>query len=287
MENPELEELIKEQQELQKGTKSSSDLFNYDFDFGIINLQWPEAVRRGSNGLMNTIRWHIGKKGYVVWTDLGCGNGIALREAKKTLEKEGVDPGCLKTYGYDVLGFDTLDFVETFYSSKRRLDEDLINNKYKPEIKKADISTVELNERPDIITLHNVLLWVKDPLKVFDNVAQHMPYGSVVFMNSTANMMLKGIEDEGGLYINGEGESQDKNVFKQIISDNINIPGFDFVVPESPDIFHSGFKNRLGLVKKEEVPEFSKRYGLVERRPSWDRLTPNHGNGFYFYYTKK
>jgi len=172
-------ELVQEQTELQVGTERANTLRDYSNNLGLFGIS-RDHNRKGINKILEDF---ILKQGHVVWVDLGCGNGAALRQGKEHLARTGTDPAKLRAYGFDAMPIGLAKLREYMQRFPKEFSKDILNPEYSPEFTQTDITDVRFPEKPDLITCHDVLFWTKDPLKVFLNAAKQANIGAWICLN--------------------------------------------------------------------------------------------------------
>lgn len=251
--NAELEELVKEQTELQMiydnearqmkdRTNRHRSIRDYEVELFRKNID-VVVVFEGEkrlNGLLDSIKQ---KRGKVVWADLGCGHAIALREGKQYFEEKGALEKLI-TRGYDAIPVNADVIKEGI--TKVGLGKGLIDRKYAPKIIQADIATAVFEEKPDLVTAVNVLFWTKDPLQVFANAARQMRTGGVICFNNLINIKIY--------------DSLDTNLFQAIIRSNNGLPGFK-IIPT--------FGNSIVARKVSEQKDYTYGFRLVSRHRNY------------------
>ena len=127
----------------------------------------------------------------LVWVDLGCGNEIALRQAKVFLERDGINPDRLKTYGVDLYPNDAgfgRDITPMMNLSPKEYSRNFLDDTYAPVRLCGDITTVVFPEAPNLITAVQVLQWNKDPLTVFTNAVNQLELGGIIGLHNTGKI---------------------------------------------------------------------------------------------------
>jgi SAM-dependent methyltransferase len=176
----------------------------------------------------------IVRKGSCVWVDLGCGNGIALRQAKIMLEKDGIDPDLLRTYGVDVLPSDLQEIEQDIHDQPDIFSKELTGAKYSPMMIQADATQVDLKEKADLITAVEVTQWVKDPLELLRNAIFQLNEGGIIGFSKTRRLKYSGSEhpssDPEKISIQADEILMDRFERQSILStDNITHPGLEIV----------------------------------------------------------
>lgn len=166
-----------------KKTDRSRTIDEYSQKFGFWDLNEGDDKSWAKLGLKKLIDQYIERQGQVVWVDLGCGNAVALRQGKMYLEDSGRDPGLLRAYGIDALPMDEAVIQEHIENFPLYFTERLLEERYKPIFRQADISDMVFEERPDIVTCSSVMQWVEDPLLVFENAARQAKVGATLCLD--------------------------------------------------------------------------------------------------------
>ncbi|MFH1174538.1 MAG: methyltransferase domain-containing protein [archaeon] len=169
-------DVIEEQESLQTTTNRCRTLEEYGFSFLQIGMTTKDRSW-GRMGMRKLIKDKLEQKKRIVWLDLGCGNGIALRMGKKYAEELNRKDDLL-TIGVDTLPPDEEEVAYHVKKWHRSFPTYVLDEAYKPTFLQADIATVSFSELqaepPDIITCESVLFWTQDPLLVFANAAQQV-----------------------------------------------------------------------------------------------------------------
>ncbi len=160
----------------------SRTLADYNSSLGFYDL-YSDNLYYGTDGLGKIILDQLDKKPEVVWVDLGCGNGVALREGKMLLEGKGLDPVRLRTYGVDVLPFSEEEMQHYIRKFPEEYSDSMMKPQYAPVFIQDDIHTVSFSEKPDLITASYVLAWTDDPVKILANALTQANSGAYLFAN--------------------------------------------------------------------------------------------------------
>lgn len=160
-----LEELTKEQHGFQfppnpsERTNRKRTLTDYEHTFNLSPV-W----------LRDYLRFLLRSTGRAVFVDLGCGDMVALVDALK-LSEQIDSKGSIRAIGVDVLPA----YPEAMAATNRG---------FKPEFIRADIDDFQFPEKADLVTLSNVLLWTRDPLKALANAAAQTRVGGIICANA-------------------------------------------------------------------------------------------------------
>ena len=121
-----------------------------------------------------------------VYVDAGCGIGRAAVEAANLIPQ-------LRTYGIDVVEWGREDVTsaydewESFEEMRRKVAAETIDGKNKYTFKKADITTVKLEEKADFITSFFTLQYLDDPIAAFANLYNQLNPGGVMLVTFAAS----------------------------------------------------------------------------------------------------
>lgn len=115
-----------------------------------------------------------------VYIDLGCGDGMALRDAKRIARK---NEGSIRTIGVDILEPDWELAKLKMRRGADPIDCQLAEEDYAPELYEGDIDVFEFPEPADLVTLSSVLYWTGDPLQALANAASQVKVGGVLCAN--------------------------------------------------------------------------------------------------------
>jgi hypothetical protein len=140
---------------------------------------WEDLEKRG---IFAAFDHFLERKERVVWVDLGCGNAIALRQAKKYFEQTRRGIANLTAIGYDVLPVDMDEYLRYARAMPKRYDPSDWDGKYAPEIRNEDIHHAVFPEPPDIVTCIQVLQYSQTPLQIFSNAAKQLREGAVLLI---------------------------------------------------------------------------------------------------------
>lgn len=249
-----LNEIEKVQRELQISNPRERNLFDYTINLQIRELAKPlKDESFYTDGLLKIIKDTIDRKGKAVWVDLGCGNGVALRDAKLKLEEAGYDPNSLITYGVDILPQNHKLIKEKILLKPKEYSPSLLSKNYAPNFIKHDISSVLLPQNADLITSVHVLQWSNDPLKIFENAYNQLNPEGILILNHTRNIIYskeitdsyKLLNDSKNLLFNNIYKTkEDKKNVDVLISNEINI------MIRKKD--YTPFRSDLSLIKKEK-----------------------------------
>lgn len=143
----------------------------------------------GKRGFKKVLEDKLAEQEYVVWVDLGCGEAIALRQAKQHLIDIGYDPARLKAYGFDLLPVDEDEIRYHIENFPDGFDATLLDERCKPILEQKDIHTVDFPEKADIVTCKEVLFWTRDALQVFSNAARQTKIGGILAFNRTRHLL--------------------------------------------------------------------------------------------------
>lgn len=250
---PDLTLLIAEQARLQiKGETNrchTLDGYSQYFDLNYAGIRREdEALRRG--GLKTILERRLSQQDSVVWVDLGCGNAVALTDAKIYLESRGIDPSRLKTYGFDALPIDEEEIERHIRDFPKEYSPLLLEQRYRPVFQQEDITAVSFPERADIVTVNEVLFWTEDPLKIIANALAQAKIGALCCFNRVSNLLFSREPDSHYF----------ENDLFRYMSNRGNIPGFA--------IFHQS-SDLIILEKKEEIDDYQfgfRLYHQNERR---------------------
>lgn len=170
---PELKRLRDEQAEFQTNTVRSRTLSTYSRDFHM-NNKWLNDF------IVNLIIYNSKS----VYVDLGCGNTIALRQARFLAANLRQDRR-LTTYGVDILPADLHKVkIEIERISNLGISKQVLKKKYDPVLIIDNIDSVKFPELADLVTISSALLWTKDPLRAFANAAAQTRVGGVLCANA-------------------------------------------------------------------------------------------------------
>jgi hypothetical protein len=213
-------------------------------------------------GIKRLLEDYIKQKGSVVWADLGCGNGIALRQGKIYLESIGIDPSKLHAYGYDALPPNRDEIKRQIMLYPKDYNYQLLLKRNEPIIKQMDIATVKFEEKPDIITAFDVLFWTKNPLKIFANAIKQSNLGATICLNRTEFMMR---------VYNPKDNHPEINIFEKICSNSSTSTG----------ISAQYVSRQYAILKKiSENQDFTFGYKLHHR-------SQRHPQAFCYFYSPK
>lgn len=175
-----LRKLQEEQDRFQVDKERSRDLDIISREMGFEEFPYEYSNPDDDFGLKGIITSYLLQQESVVWTDLGCGMAIGLRDGKRFAKKKGFDPSRLRTYGYDALPLD--------YSKAQVRSLDAVNlmliPEYNPIFEQKDILSVKFPEMPDIVTASFVLPYTRDPLKVISNALEQAKVGATVLFSA-------------------------------------------------------------------------------------------------------
>lgn len=254
------------------GTNRSRHLAKYSWAFtsgpfnsGIFPRHFPDKwAKLDEKGIYFLFEKFMRKNGRVVWVDLGCGNQIAQRQAKKHFKEKGYGLDNLVAIGYDALPFDKFEYDYRKNDKGDGYSDEDIDPEFQPTFIQADIKDVKFHEAPDIVTCLQVLQWAQYPLEVFANAASQVEKGA--FMNfSQMDIML--FEEWGmdGLCWNGFMHS---GYFS-------HVPGFDLVNSDvtlpSPSIF---------IRTSEPLVDLCIEFERVKIVHEWDRWNERYARDF-------
>ncbi len=241
--------LIAEQTRLQINgeTNRCNTLYGYSqfFDLNYAgSRREDEALRRG--GFKTILERRLAQQDSVVWVDLGCGNAVALTDAKIYLECRGIDPSRLKTYGFDALPIDEEEIERHIRDFPKEYSLLLLEEKYRPVFQQEDISMVSFPEKADILTINEVLFWTEDPLKIIANALAQAKIGALCCFNRVNNL----------LFSNDPSSHYFENDLFRYMSNQGDIPGFT--------LFHQS-SDLIVLEKKEEIDDYQFGFRLYRR----------------------
>lgn len=210
--------LIAEQTRLQINGETNRchtlDGYSQYFDLNCAGIRREdEALRRG--GLKTILERRLAQQESVVWVDLGCGNTVALTDAKIYLESKGIDPSRLKTYGFDALPIDEEEIERHIRDFPEEYSPLLLEQHYRPVFQQEDISMVSFPEKADIVTVNEVLFWTEDPLKIIANALAQAKIDALCCFNRINNMLFS--REPNSKYFDDS--------FFRYISDREGIPG--------------------------------------------------------------
>jgi hypothetical protein len=176
--------LEKEQQAVQKFKHRSRTLKQYSY-----SLQFEELT---GNNLETYLTQQLKTKKNFVWADFGCGNQIAIREAKYFFNTPH-----LKTYSIDILKRDSIgkiinqliqknnvwccEYLNTI--PKKSAIEFLLKNEFEPIHFKHDIASIILPEKADFITSTYVLPYLKEPYTALEHIVTNLKTGGEFFFS--------------------------------------------------------------------------------------------------------
>ncbi len=232
-----------------------------------------------AHGLYFLLDYYAHRKGRVVWVDLGCGNGIALRQAKKWFTGAyGAER--LSAIGYDILPFDSFEYKYRTQDNKKGHSgnyyyfKDDLDPKYEPQIFTEDITTASFPETPDIITCFQVLQWTTNPLEIFANAASQMGSGSVFNVFGLDNIF----------YENDRYSDQRDYLFRKIAIEKCGLPGFDFVYPR--DVYSIPSSPEFLIRNSDAVSDFTFGFTHHSSKNPWDNMRDDYYRWFNSFYTK-
>jgi hypothetical protein len=247
------------QAELQAKTDRNRTLQEYSTILGVRRLAGKEQDPTwATEGLIKLLEDTIRNNGSAVWVDLGCGNGVALRQAKVALKEKGVDISKLRTIGIDLLPVDTNDLRSHIETYPNLYQDGLDSDEYAPEFIQGDMSSVRFPEEADIVTGVETLQWTNDPLAVIGNANKQLKINGVIGLNRTNNILYtdnpSASTDPGQMLVESQGPFF-HHLFTKETGFYEDIEGFDTLDQGTSSV----------LLRKKSDKDYSQDYRLVTR----------------------
>lgn len=120
----------------------------------------------------------------ISYVDLGCGNGIAVRQA--ALAAFRIGKSFFHAHGVDVLDRDgTPNFLEAMIKVNSSFyPKDLLNPLLNISFHKADIDDFVFPQKADLVTICHALMHTRDPLQTVINAAAQTERGGIICFNN-------------------------------------------------------------------------------------------------------
>lgn len=219
-------------------------------------------------GIFHLFDYFLSKNGRVVWIDLGCGNGVALRQAKKHFKESGLGMERLIAIGYDLLPVDMFEYQYRRRESPKNYSDDDFNQEFEPTMLQENIRDAIFPETPDIVTCLQVLQWTEHPLEILANAAPQVPEGA--FMNFSGLSRSVCHSDCGVLFHSSTG---------------IRIRGF--IIPKI-DTFSGSLPEPSVMIRNgEPVSDFMFGLKRVGSRHEWNMFREEYRRDFCTYYAER
>ncbi len=264
-----LDALIAEQHEHQiiGRTERTHGLLDYACILDWTDLMHEECkdYTRAFDHIIDAI---LAKNHQAVWVDLCCGNGAALRCGKHALERRGIDPTRLRTFGYDLLPADHRVLEDCARRFPRTLPAQITDERYAPTHLREPIETARFPEQPHLVTAVNALMWVRDPLQAIANAAAQTRIGGILSMNRMHHLLYTS-QRTGCVY--------DAPLFSTHVFPRWKIPGFSRIGENT----HSS--DTLTMRKIKHTDDYT--FGMALRDPPAKRA--GNGTGYSYLYSKR
>lgn len=217
-----------------------------------------------------------------VYADLACGNGVALRLAKKEAQRAGM-PKRIETFGIDALETDTDDIKQLMTALPGQLPPDLLDPSYDPIFIEGDIETARLPKQPNLTTICEAIYYTRNPLEVLLNALAQTDNQGLVCVNGLSRLHLTSSPDPAN------GTDAGKIFGKYLDSNNGRLNGFTLPYLTNKDLRSPGPDT---LVFKKTSPTYDRKkisaqLGFAKYRLVTTATSRTEGGSYYFYYVSE